>query len=80
MQREINWKKDSADGGMHMNYRGAGKVSAYLGEYLHTHYTLSDHRADSAYALWNTDYREYAKALRNPKLYKKNQIQKMMTA
>lgn len=80
MQQEINWDQDSADGGMHMNYRGAQKVSGFLGDYLHTHFTLTDHRTDSAYAVWNTDYREYAKAMHNPRLYKKSRIQKMMTA
>jgi hypothetical protein len=80
MQRKIDWNRDSADGGMHMNYRGAAKVSAFLGDYLHTHCTLTDHRRDSAYALWNTDYREYAKAMRNPRLYKKSRMQKMMSA
>lgn len=80
MRREINWNTDSADGGMHMNYRGAEKVSSYLGSYLHTHYILPDHRADTAYAVWNNDYREYSRALRNPQRFRKNRVQKMMAA
>lgn len=78
MRRKINWKTDSADGGMHMNYRGAKKVSDFLGNYLHRNFALPDHRSSSAYAPWNTDYRKYAKAIRNPKLYREDRLQKMM--
>ncbi|MGM9538312.1 MAG: hypothetical protein ACI3VN_08275 [Candidatus Onthomonas sp.] len=48
----IDWETDSQDGGDHMNYRGAVKVTTYLGEYLTGHYDLPDHREDEAYQQW----------------------------
>lgn len=61
LKEEINWNTDSADGGKHLNYRGAEKVSACLGDYLKAHYALPDHKRDSLYSSWQTDYRDYAK-------------------
>ena len=34
LKEQINWKKDSVDGGDHLKIKGAKKTSAYLGEYL----------------------------------------------
>lgn len=60
----IKWKKDTADKGEHLNYRGALKTSAYLGEYLHDNYELPDHRGDEAYSKgWDADYKTYAAEL-----------------
>lgn len=59
----INWHTDTADGGKHMNERGAQKISAFLGDYLHEHFTLPDHREDVSYEAWNADYHAYAKEL-----------------
>lgn len=49
----IDWSCDSQDGGDHLNYTGAVKVSGYLGAYLEAHYDLPDHRGDEAYADWD---------------------------
>lgn len=49
------------DGGDHMNFKGARKVTAYLGKYLNKHYSLPDHREDPAYDSWNQDLIEYEK-------------------
>lgn len=78
LQGEIDWKLDTPDGGIHMNYRGARKVSRYLGCYLHTHYSLPNHRADHAYKSWNRDYKLLKKALSHPKKYQKSNIEKML--
>lgn len=43
----INWKKDTLDGGDHMNLTGAKKVTNFMGEYFRTNYSLKDHRKDS---------------------------------
>lgn len=43
----------------HMNVTGMVKVSDYLGDYLAEHYTLPNHRADAAYAQWETDLQQY---------------------
>lgn len=58
----INWKKDSADGGSHLNVDGAKKASDYLGNYLKENYNLADHRNDAAYEQWNKDLKEYRRA------------------
>jgi hypothetical protein len=42
----------------HLNIWGACKVSSYFADYLKQHYTLPDHRSDSAYARWNEDYKK----------------------
>lgn len=38
----IDWKKDSMDGGYHLNLCGAQKVTVSLGSYLKEHYELLD--------------------------------------
>lgn len=48
----IDWEIDSQDGGDHLNYRGALKVTSYLGDYLTGHYDLPDHREDTDYQHW----------------------------
>ena len=40
----INWKKDTKDGGDHLNYNGAKKVTEYMGAYFRENYDLTDHR------------------------------------
>lgn len=57
----LNWETDTRDGGNHLNHSGACKISAWLGDYLKAHYTLSDHRTEAAYAQWEKDLAEYKK-------------------
>lgn len=52
---DIDWTQDSYDGGDHLNYYGASKTTAWLGEYLATNYTLADHRQEQAYKSWHED-------------------------
>jgi hypothetical protein len=67
MKTQINWNRDSADGGSHLNYKGAVKATAYLGEYLSENFTLPDRRSDSAYQQWDRDYADFAKLLESLK-------------
>jgi len=50
----FDWVTDTRDGGNHLNYSGATKMTKYLGKYLQEHYQLSDHRNDQDYADWNS--------------------------
>ena len=59
----IDWETDSRDGGDHLNYYGAMKVSSYMSGYLADHYDLPDHRGDSAYSAWDAAYDQYQKEL-----------------
>ena len=42
---DIDWRTDTKDGGDHLNISGAKKVTAFMGEYFRTHYTMTDHRS-----------------------------------
>lgn len=59
----IDWNKDILDGTEHLNVYGAGKISAYLGEYLAVQYDLPDHREEEEYGSWNAGYAEYVQQL-----------------
>ncbi len=50
---EIDWNKDSKDGGNHLNIHGARKVTGYIGQYLNDNYDLPDHSEDPDYSAWN---------------------------
>jgi len=57
----FNWLTDTRDGGNHLNYNGAKKMTKYLGKYLIENYHLIDHRQDNAYNQWNLDYQSFMK-------------------
>lgn len=59
MELGIDWARDTYDAGDHLNYYGAAKVTAWLGEYLVSRYPLPDRREDPEYAQWNEDYRAF---------------------
>ena len=42
----LDWAQDTRDRGDHLNDYGAEKVSVYLGSYLKTEYSPTDHRGD----------------------------------
>lgn len=44
----IDYETDTYDGGLHMNYSGAEKLSRYLGKYLRKHEKWDDHRKDAS--------------------------------
>ena len=54
MQEEvpIDWMTDTFDGGDHLNYDGAKKVSAYLGKYLNETGLFEDKRNNPEYDYW----------------------------
>ena len=55
----VDFQTDCYDWNSHVNRSGAGKVTAFLGDYLTSHYKLPDHRDDPAYSSWDEDYERY---------------------
>ena len=58
----INWFNETKDKGRHLNYRGAKKVSKFIGNYLKETNLLEDHRNDDKYKDWHITYEKYIKA------------------
>lgn len=52
----IDFAQDMNNSG-HLNIWGAIKTSTYFGNYLKQNFDLTDHRSDSDYAQWDSDYR-----------------------
>ena len=59
----IDWQTDTYDRGDHLNYDGAAKVTAWLGDWLTEHTALPDHRQDPAYEAWNLDAESFPQRL-----------------
>ena len=55
----LDWTEDTPDGGDHLNYSGAYKVTKFYGNYLHEKYDLPDRRKDAKYASWDRASEEY---------------------
>lgn len=58
-EMNFDWKKDTSDGGDHLNVYGAEKVTKYIGSYLKDNYALADHRDDDIAEIWNEDSKTY---------------------
>ena len=65
---DINWNIDTLDRGEHLNYRGAAKVTAWLGAYLQAQ-GLEDRRDSAAYASWQEDLETFQAMLDDPENY-----------
>jgi hypothetical protein len=58
----LDLRTDTYDGGLHLNRRGAEKLTDYLGGLLADRYGLADRRADEALAaIWRQKTRDYEK-------------------
>ncbi len=52
----IDWDTDTYDRGDHLNYSGAAKVTAWLGDYLRREVPgLTDRRGDPDHSAWDRD-------------------------
>ncbi len=60
----IDWQTESRDAGSHLNYKGALKLSNYLGEYLKKTNLFVDKRNDDDYNSWNEAYDLYIELLK----------------
>lgn len=56
---QLDWFTDTRDGGIHLNYSGAKKITLYLGSYLHEHDLVQGHHGDAIAAEWNREYKVY---------------------
>lgn len=61
----IDWKRDTRDRGDHMNFTGAMKVSAYMGDFFASKNIFRDKRNDAAYKNWNDYAAEFAESTGN---------------
>lgn len=61
----IDWSLESLDGGNHLNYDGAMKMSMVFGEYLKTQFVFEDKRKNKSYQQWDEDYKYYKKCVDN---------------
>lgn len=61
----IDWATESLDGGNHLNYAGAMKMTEVFGNYLAENYNFEDKREDPKYQLWHEDYAYYKRCVAN---------------
>ena len=70
----VDFDIDCFDSNSHLNPSGARKITRFLGQYVHNHYNISDHRNDPKYASWHKEYQEYTQfkigTIRNQKSLK----------
>ena len=59
----INWSTDTRDQGDHLNYFGAKKVTAALGDYLSDNSLLPSHKDDPEYSDWDTQSDAFNQAI-----------------
>lgn len=60
----IDWKKDTKDKGDHLNYKGAVKLTNYIGKYLDDTKLFKDKRNDPSYDNWNTCLDKFEKQVK----------------
>lgn len=56
---DIDWKEETGDGGLHVNYFGALKSTKCIGSYLLQQGGLTDHRGDETYQDWDVAVIKY---------------------
>ncbi len=60
---DIDWENETKDEGSHLNYKGAKKVSQYLGNYLFENNLVENHKEDPSYDDWNKAYNKYERLI-----------------
>lgn len=58
---KIDWEKDTYDKGDHLNFYGAQKATAFLGNYIKENFSIPDNRGDKAFKHWDDDLKVYEK-------------------
>lgn len=59
----LDWFTETKDDGVHMNYKGALKLSDYVANYIKSKNILVDHRKDPNYDSWDKAYEIYSRTL-----------------
>lgn len=60
----FNWTTDTRDGGNHLNFNGATKMTAYVGKYINQNYKLNDYRGNSEFIQWDKDYDSFMRKIK----------------
>jgi hypothetical protein len=60
---KINWKTETKDEGSHLNYKGAKKVSTYLGSIIKESNLVENHKDDKEYEDWKKSYNKYERII-----------------
>ncbi|MBE6720213.1 MAG: hypothetical protein E7571_06125 [Ruminococcaceae bacterium] len=60
----LNLKKEFRDKGNHLNYKGACKVTKYLGDYIKNNYNLEDRRTNPDYKFWHDSVKAFKKEMK----------------
>lgn len=60
----LEFDKDFRDKGNHLNYNGAKKATAFLGEYIKNHFNLSDRRKNKKFSYWHDSCKEFNKEVK----------------
>ena len=55
----IQYNTDMADADSHLNYSGAQKLTAWMGQYLRDRLDVPDRREDPGYVSWDEDYQDF---------------------
>lgn len=60
----FSWLTDSRDGGNHLNFNGAVKMTSYIGKYINQNYKLNDYRGNPEFSQWDKDYNSFMKKIK----------------
>lgn len=60
----LDWGVDTRDGGVHLNYYGAQKVTKFLGSYLQNQGYLPAHQTKAVFQRWQKSYSAYQEVIR----------------
>lgn len=63
----FEFDRDFRDRGNHLNYHGAKKATAFLGDYISKNYMLDDLRDKEDYSYWVESCKEFKKEIKNKK-------------
>ena len=72
---DIDWLDETEDAGIHLNWKGAKRVTSYLGNYLTQKYRLVNHKSEKEYEQWfilEKSFKEYIKSIDQPNIENNN--------